>query len=985
MAIKGFDKAYYLGAKLDQLQNDPATAAEWAGKDVAFLEEKLINDFGLTAESHYEQYGYQEGLAPNAFFDSAEYIRAKAVQMVNDTSTTYTNVAEAETAFVEIWGGNVYLHYLEFGEKENVNPSNDFDVSSYLDAKLAALQADPETAEEWAGKTTADLTANFETANLTALEHFLAYGQDEEGLEAPAVPADERVEVDAQNPGQVFSLTADTDDLTGTENDDTFEGQTGLAGERTLNADDSLDGGEGNDTLTVAMDEGSFTGFSDDGGLTSVERVELTNESSFSRTFNAEGIEGVETYSVDAGNRDFTLNNVGETGLTFELSQSQRSFTVNADGDAFDGEDDAMALQLNGVGSEDNTVAVNMADIEELSVVANGDNYVDLSGVSEAESISVSGQGSLEIAGLSGNVTTFDAAELASGVEVDLSREGTLETVNGGAGDDVITVGANTNRDTVINGGNGNNTVNVTDATGTLRATFTNVQTLGFDALNGEVTLFGESVDALQTVNLGQTGENVTLREMGSDALTLNLQADAQNSAAVFDNTFTTDGSGLATLNTVAHAEDDADFGGTFNLRSAEQVALNVAEDTTFDGTINAAAAESVQIDATGQLASGAAVNAAAAQAATINVAEQEGDVASTLAIDAGNLERLTVTAGEQLTLTGVAADLDSLVRLDVTTEEAFDISNFDLASLAEANLSGAGSAEFNAGIGAASESVTINAGELYGDNGASTALDVDIAQLGDGSELGIAQVVGSTEGGNNVDVTGRDLTFTGGYGDDVVSLSNAGDADDLASFSIDTGVDGSGDEVTLSSVIGQGSISGDTAKVTIDGSSRVVTDDYVALTGAAKHGTVGIEGGEVVIAADGSVTLNGDVALNASGTYGAAFFSRDIGDSEWELDDTGFAGTFDFDVTVVNDEAKTWEALLFQNGAGDLFYVMDTVTAAGIDAGADSFRIVEVGIGWADDDSAQTAAEVTSYIEDNGLELIGVGMTTLTADYASA
>ena len=123
MAIQGFNKEFYLNAKLAQLQNNAETAADWAGKDAAFLEERLETGFGLTAEQHYEQFGYKEDLAPNEFFNPAEYIRAKAVALFNDPATSYLSVDAAAEDFVNLWGGNVYNHYLQFGEKEGVKRS----------------------------------------------------------------------------------------------------------------------------------------------------------------------------------------------------------------------------------------------------------------------------------------------------------------------------------------------------------------------------------------------------------------------------------------------------------------------------------------------------------------------------------------------------------------------------------------------------------------------------------------------------------------------------------------------------------------------------------------------------------------------------------------------------------------------------------------------------------------------------------------------
>ncbi|MEL7969112.1 hypothetical protein AAG587_22340 [Vreelandella neptunia] len=190
MAIQGFDKNFYLNAKLAQLQANADTAADWADKDVAFLEARFAA-VGLTAEQHYEQYGYQEELASNAYFNPAEYIRAKATAMFNDANNAYQTIDAAAEDFVKLWGGNVYDHYLQYGEAEGVNPSNDFDISSYFQAKLAQLQAAGNTEIT----TVAELKASLNAAGLTVLEHFIAYGQSE-GLTAPAVPESERVSVD---------------------------------------------------------------------------------------------------------------------------------------------------------------------------------------------------------------------------------------------------------------------------------------------------------------------------------------------------------------------------------------------------------------------------------------------------------------------------------------------------------------------------------------------------------------------------------------------------------------------------------------------------------------------------------------------------------------------------------------------------------------------------------------------------------------------
>lgn len=193
MALEGFNKEYYLNAKLEALQADPATSAEWQGRDTAALESLLRSDYGLTPEQHYVRYGYQEDLAPNAYFDADEYVRAKAQSMVENDG--YANVADARAAFESAWQGTPYQHYLQYGASEGINPSNDFDASAYYQEKLADLQSDPETSAAWAGATVEDVKASLSEAGLTPLGHFIEYGR-QEGLTAPDVPAAEAVSVE---------------------------------------------------------------------------------------------------------------------------------------------------------------------------------------------------------------------------------------------------------------------------------------------------------------------------------------------------------------------------------------------------------------------------------------------------------------------------------------------------------------------------------------------------------------------------------------------------------------------------------------------------------------------------------------------------------------------------------------------------------------------------------------------------------------------
>ena len=127
MTTQGFDKSYYLNSKLTALKEQ---YSEWVNKDTAFLESLLAGTFGLTAEMHYNLYGYKEGLEPNAFFNHDEYRFAKAESLLK--TGKFDSMETALAGFDKAWTGDIYLHYMQFGAAEGVNPSNHFDESTAI-------------------------------------------------------------------------------------------------------------------------------------------------------------------------------------------------------------------------------------------------------------------------------------------------------------------------------------------------------------------------------------------------------------------------------------------------------------------------------------------------------------------------------------------------------------------------------------------------------------------------------------------------------------------------------------------------------------------------------------------------------------------------------------------------------------------------------------------------------------------------------------
>lgn len=280
-----FDKVYYLNSKLAQLvASGDNSYADIVALDVA------IEAAGFDAFSHFQAFSLVERTSPNPYFNAGEYLTAKAAQanataVDGKTNWTADSIALAikDAGIATIWD-----HFVEFGWKEGVNPSNAFDVSTYFADKLAQLQAD----EPAAGWTDASMVAAFEAAGLDPVTHFQMFGTTE-GLSVTGVPAAEQVGGGSPVPsdptvGETFTLTTGVDNVVGTSGNDTILGSNDVngTGDITFNVGDVINGGSGVDTLVIATDADVLT-------------------------FNARTVTSVENLTVLNGYEDFDTLNLG--------------------------------------------------------------------------------------------------------------------------------------------------------------------------------------------------------------------------------------------------------------------------------------------------------------------------------------------------------------------------------------------------------------------------------------------------------------------------------------------------------------------------------------------------------------------------------------------------------------------------------------------------------------------------------------------------
>ncbi len=873
MALQGFVETYYLNAKLVSLQQ--TSPEEWGTSTTEDLK-AFFETVGFTPESHYQTWGWTEGLAPNAYYNEAEYVAAKGAQLFD--AGLVDSIEEGVASFNAAWSGNPYDHYLQWGAGEGINPSNAFDSSAYLAAKLLQLQEmDAELYGEW---TVDDVAAAFADAGLTPLGHFIAWGVDEgltaipvpdetftltealaaqeagtlpeeytivdevtadavtsdiAGLEAALVDGeaafeftveeqaiidgavssditinvpyvladslealtaadaevfagaesysitdeelvaaavenvtvadlaeaqaaaiaavledpivagasnvDELVIVDgaytiadtleniviAELPeGVVYTLTdeeADLGELTpeagsvaagatnaadftwtvlaqhtliqgaetfvGTDANDTIEGvASSLAADRTLDAGDNIDGGEGADTLNIDM-EGNFTGFTADvGGLKNVETVNLTNEGTIARSFAAVGVEGVETYNLTGA---INLSGLAATDATINLAgRASGTTTIGYADKVTDGTADALALGLANIGTVEvknaagtvttaqAAVTVTATGIEEVAITASGANVAAL-GADNAKALTVAGDGSLKLTEVGTGLKTIEASTMTGALDVDLADATGVTAVSGGAGDDVFraTVG-DLAVNAEINGGEGADTLALHGNIGTVQYQMSGVETIEIDAVN-VMTFSATNTSGVENLTVKGAGNAATFTSMGAGDLNVTLSKASSG-------TVSSDHSGSTTV-TVTGGTKAAptinDVDTTFTKSTS--VNLTVDQYNTLTGNITANAAQTFVSNSAGTLTN--ALNLAAATSAVFN--QTDKDAAATVTLNASKLAALEVTTAANFDLTG--STLTGLESLVVDTNKVFTIG--DLAKVASVELSGSGTA----------------------------------------------------------------------------------------------------------------------------------------------------------------------------------------------------------------------------------------------------------------------------------------------------
>lgn len=789
-----FDEAFYLNSKLAQLRAEGQTNYNSILEVKAALE---VN--GYTPLTHFMAWGVKEGLSPNQYFNQKEYLAAKARQLNTEQKVT-TWTAEKVLLAIDAAGLNAWTHFQQYGWKEGVNPSNSFDVSKYLDSKLAQLQA----TEPAAGWTKDKLVATFTAAGLDPVAHYQAYGSKEAGVVVS--PATNPVD----NGGETFTLTTAIDNLTGTAGNDTFTGVFSAAGATTgadgtsFNTADILNGAGGTDTVSyLVLGNANTLGASNNitpANLTNIEAFSVRNLATDSlangeevHTLNLASVSGVTSVTNKASTAGVVFQNIGKTAsvnvdgvisgnttftrgsaavtdaLTINIANGVKAGQINSD----DTNNDATAVTINSTGAKNvvgtmnvtgtSTVGTHTATSVTINAatdltIGTAGGAADLTGfdTTKAGTITVTGAGNVVLNDLAGVVKTLNAGSSTGGVTA-TGLTANLQEVTGGAGKDSITLGGALNDKGFVKLGAGNDTLNI-----------------GANAVNaGAVVDLGAGDDSF----LGTGAVSATASISGGDGKdTLAATLVTATNVAAFSGFENLDLKGLsvfggldadlfAAKNTIEKLVLSGDAGAT------NAIINNVAAGVGLE--ITASSANAVTIGQKGVTAGGTVVDKFTA---TFNAAASDPVAAKTVTVAGvtlNSINEVTIVSdgGEKVSNVLTSLVSDEMKTLNITGDNALTLTNLysagttKTAVLTTIDASGQVAGGLKMALGAVNGNLTVKLGG--GDDVITAGFNTTVgSQAADSTAAGLDKITNFNK------ATDAELTAATGY--DLVKLVDA-------------------------------------------------------------------------------------------------------------------------------------------------------------------------------------------------------------------
>ena len=798
---------------------------------------------------HFEIFGATEFRAPNTHFSFQYYF------------SNNPDVAEAVSNGVF---KSAFHHYQVFGETENRVPSlgfTGFNPVSYLVENIDVENAVSEGVFK------------------SALEHYIEFGRFE------------------NRPGsdvaKTFTLSPDIDNIVGSVDNDHFI--TNLA---SLTSSDKLDGGGGNDTLLITMEDATFENlalpFSNNLNRTENVIIDLTNILPTSDATN------IIDFSMYHEVENLTLKGgatIDDATINFQLNASQAFYIDNVvDGDKTTSSINDGGIKINtgentvafdlhlinagpknshisGSGSfkslEKEALVINLRTSESMTVDINvtGENTIILSDEDGLLSkLNIEGTGSTHLLSIPNSIMEINGKATEANLTFDLPNNNAL--VKTGAGNDHVfaRIGSNiihtSDGDDVVTAQDGEHQIITGDGDDTVTVS-QGFHTVSTRSGNDEITVFGgtntvTSGDGNDTVSLSG-GTNIVSGGAGNDLIIVSGEV------ADLDLRQLDGGPGQDQLKIMSNGNIQVPTATNFETVSIEDN-IHQSLDFSFSSSIN-----NIEL-LSGTTTDGATIitTLGIGQALTLDSITDGDTTAASLADGGIRISQADSITDLDLTLNDIgpnSAVTNQNVFLDLagtgvhtanitSTNESFIVLENSGSALSTLNLTGSGTLGIMSTL---ADTITIV-------NGVSSSANLTFSTGGSDSNI----TTGS--GSDTITLTGGSNNVSSGDGDDTINLSTGNDT-------VNTGT---GDDNVTASAGANNITTGDNDdQVTINGGANTVNtganDDQVTINGGANTVNTGANDDQVNISAgtnsvdmesgNDQITINGGTNTVSSGT----------------------------------------------------------------------------------------------------------------------
>ena len=763
----------YINEKVDECNTIKFGAVE--GEEFTPWTAASVRDFLAAAngEADYQPWmgyanfvsnGNAENCSPNPLFNVMQYVTAKAAQLnsINYDGRNADNnpwTAQNVLDFFNAHDITAWDHFTTAGQFENVNPSNAMDLSDFLASKAKECNdIEFDGRNDWDEQAVLDY---YQQHGLNAV--MVAVSASDPNV--VAVPEAEQVTPPVGfTPWGVAVMPVDVELTTGVDVMPENEAPINYIGtvvntnsSSTLNPNDQINGGNAADELTVNMDR-SWIGFND-GFVKDVPTVNLNNETASGRNlnFNAENIEGVDTWNV---NGNVSLSNLEKAGITVNLSNvnGDNPYNLNFDADAVKGGNDSLTLGINNMPEY---VTVNGNGIEHVTVNSTGDveNYVWLKGMDGAKSVKITGDGEANVA-LSPTVTTIDATEAGADTFVCTRYSDLVESIRMGKGDDSFTLRSIT-PNAVVDGGDGQDTGKLYNTSGAYQLQMSNVETLNITVGKNYAGQATPDPTAALSLDGGLTTGLETLGLTGGNGYALDGTVAAARSISLSNYD-------VGELNVAVTKQNNVDL----NITGIEEITVNVGDGKATD------TANNVPLD---QLTG--TVTLPDAQNVAINIADinNPGNAKTEFdaALVAGKAGSLSLTSGQNAGIQIQGGDLSAVSQLTISGYYNTTIQNANLSQNAKSVYVDA-QGQIGGTVTTSFTGNETNGGATLNYDGSTTGendLTVDNTYSAINVVTGINSDTLTLDAGTGFKYTQQNLTGNLGSGDDIIVVKGTVDA----------------------------------------------------------------------------------------------------------------------------------------------------------------------------------------------------------------